>query len=218
MSAYLYKNLIIIDRNCKDDKIKRLLALKGWGFPAPKPFEYRSSTDKVVLCYSTLVTKEKGEQAGIPLPYNVESLQQEGAIHLLCDDMNIKVSGCLFPVMAHAAKHLGVLKSYLEHSISKSPSETVLTLHWSPHLVNTSTRTILTQSGLLTDVANLLHKIRKPPPSSSLGATFGFGGVQPTLNSGFSTPSTSFNSGFTQSSASNLGSMSSSFLSGPFWK
>ena len=64
MSAYLYKNLLIIDRGCTDDAIKRLITLKRWGLPQPKPFEYRSPGDKVILCYSAAIVKGEERTEG----------------------------------------------------------------------------------------------------------------------------------------------------------
>jgi hypothetical protein len=157
MSAYIYKNLLIIDRNCVNDVMMKLIAWKNWGLPQPKPFEYRSPNDKVILCYSGDLTTQAGPHI-VSYPFSIPQWAQEGAIHILLDGTDIKVSRCLFPDVTNAPKNLTVLKQYLEQSV---PSAITLTLHWSPHLVNDNTRGILTTAGLLTDLSNLTHKITK---------------------------------------------------------
>lgn len=193
MSAYIYKNLLIIGRECTDARFKELLALRNWGLPAPKPFEYRSPDDKVILCYSGPVSQSNMTQ--IQPAVRPPLGEQEGAIHLLCDGTNIKVSGCMFLHAPRTPIHLTSLKDYLNLSVSNASSGTVLTLHWSPHLINDSTKAIIMQAGLLTDSANLTHKITKVAVPS-----FGFG-TKPSTT--FSTqPSTTFGA----------------FKSGSFWK
>ena len=211
----MYKNLLIIDRACDNDAIKRLVALKNWGFPHTKPFEYRSPEDKVILCYSAAVVKGEGIHPPV-IPIPPASGDQEGAIHLLCDAANIKVSGCLFPDMSQAPKHLAVLKSYLEHSVSQAVPGTVLTLYWSPHLVNDNTKSILAQSGLLTDDTTLSHKIKRV--SFAPQSVFGFG-LQPASSFNSSFPS-AFSSGSASGSgfAPAFGSQSAKFPVGSFWK
>jgi len=218
MSAYAYKNLLIIDRGCTNDTIKRLIALKNWGLPPPKLFEYRSPEDKSILCYSAAIVKGEdptllasgGSASGVGLPPT--SGEQEGAIHLLGDGANIKVSGCMFSNASQAPKHLASLKSYLEYSVSKAAVGTVITLYWSPHLVNDSTRSILVQSGLLTELSTLSHQIKRTPQPS-----FGFGVQSSSSTSGFRTPS-AFGSTLNSAFGGTFGSGSAFDSKGSFWK
>jgi len=204
MSAYTYKNLLIIDRNCVNDVMVKLIALKNWGLPQPKPFEYRSPTDKVILCYSQDLTTQVGPHT-VRYPFSAPQGTQEGAIHLLLDGTDVKVSGCLFPVAASAPKNLTVLRQYLEQSVASASFDITLTLYWAPHLVNDSTRSILTSAGLLTNLSNLSHTITKRKPA---GFAFGTKPAQPnTFGSSSSFLSHSFGS---QAPKSAFG--------GSFWK
>ena len=210
MTAYLYKHFLIADRDCTNLSVKKLLDNNKCGLGIPKPFEYRSKDDKVILCFPNLLTTQSGIQV-LGATNFVPPGSQEGVLQLLCDGTNVKVSSCIFGGNTQAYKHLGLFKEYLQFIVEQSKPGTIITLYWEPKLINDSTRNLIVKQGLLTNQSTLSHQLKAkssvsfgfgsssgtgfgqnttfaPTPSQNLGAstsipTFSFGGGGSTFGS-----------------------------------
>lgn len=203
MTAYLYKHFLIADRDCTNLSVKKLLENNKCGLGKPKPFEYRSKDDKVILCYSNLLTPQSSIQV-LGTTNFVPPGPQEGFLQLICDGTNVKVSGCVFGGNTEACKHLGLFKEYLQFIVEQSKPGTIITLYWDPKLINDNTRNLIVKQGLLTNQTTLSHQLKAKSSvsfgfGSSSGTGFGqnatFGTTTPSQNLGTSTSTPTFSFG-----------------------
>ena len=159
MSAYIFKNLLIVERSCKYDEINKITQKSNWNLKPPQLFEYSSNKDKVIICYSHNMNHDLQTRRITTLTATPIGLQ-DGAIHLLVDGSSLKVAACNFPIIANALRHLISFKGYLQNYVNSSNYDSI-NLYWSPHIINNSSRPIILNSGLLTKPETLSHEIQK---------------------------------------------------------
>jgi hypothetical protein len=138
MSTFVYKNLLIIERNTNNVSSKNFLRLyKQFDFPDRKPFDYKSNKDKIILFSS--------------IPYNstncIYKLQNEninptnnfkGIIKLLCDSHNIKVIYANFTNYDICIEFLNMFREYIIATIKSinTNQKTIYTLYWDDYILN----------------------------------------------------------------------------------
>ena len=163
MSSIVYKTILAVGRDCKNQSVLQLLRdnYQFW-FPEQRPlFSYASANDKIIIFYpqsssmsdniTYLKDDEKLTRSELPI----------GALKFLSDGSSIKIVECKFCTAETFKNCLVLFREYLLETIRKLNLPNYNTINfaifWDENLLNPIVTEAIKQSGLLTDDKQFAH-------------------------------------------------------------
>lgn len=140
MSTFVYKNLLIIERNTDNVSSKNFLKLnKQFDFPDRKPFDYKSNKDKIIL-FSPINSLRNSIDKVYTQSFNITN-NFKGVIKLLCDSHYIKVIDAQFVDYDSCVLFLNIFREYLITTIKNANAneDFKFYLYWDENILKNNT-------------------------------------------------------------------------------
>lgn len=180
MSTYIYKNLLLVERNSKHTNSVEMAktTLNIW-FDETSFFQHKGDADKVILYYPNTHTQDAKVYDLSGNNYNPDAVI-EGVIHLYIDRTHLRVVRGDFKNSEVCKVFLLQLKEYIHYlieTVSQSDEKKIddfsFTLEWSCDILNETVKLLVESAGLLNTPEQHKHIFKG---SVVLGKSSLFGG------------------------------------------